>query len=116
VQRWYTSRLYEGERPLRLAQYVLLGSGGVRVLRALGIEPATFHLNEGHPALAALEVAAGDVAGGASTEEALAHVRERFVFTTHTPVPAGNETSGSTRRRSSTSSGRTPGTPRSLQG
>ena len=95
VQRWYTSRLYEGERPLRLAQYALLGIGGVRVLRALGIEPATFHLNEGHPALAALEVAAGDVAAGASADAALARVRERFVFTTHTPVPAGNETYGS---------------------
>lgn len=92
VQRWYTSRLYEGERALRLAQYVLLGVGGVRVLRALGIEPGTFHLNEGHPALAALEIAAEDVAAGASPDEALAHVRERFVFTTHTPVPAGNET------------------------
>jgi starch phosphorylase len=94
VQRWYTARLYEGERPLRLAQYALLGIGGVRVLRALGIEPGLFHLNEGHPALAALELAAGDVAAGASIDDALARVRERFVFTTHTPVPAGNETYG----------------------
>jgi starch phosphorylase len=92
VQRWYTARLYEGERPLRLAQYALLGIGGVRVLRALGLEPGVFHLNEGHPALAALEIAAGDVGTGASAEEAFARVRERFVFTTHTPVPAGNET------------------------
>ena len=94
VQRWYTSRLYEGGRALRLAQYALLGIGGVRVLRALGIEPSLFHLNEGHPALAALEIAAQDIAAGASTSEALARVRERFVFTTHTPVPAGNETYG----------------------
>lgn len=94
VQRWYTARLYEGERLLRLAQYVLLGIGGIRVLRALGIEPVLFHLNEGHPALAALEIAAGEVAAGASADEALARVRERFVFTTHTPVPAGNETYG----------------------
>jgi starch phosphorylase len=94
VQRWYTARLYEGERALRLAQYALLGIGGVRVLGALGIEPGLFHLNEGHPALAALEVAAGDVAAGGSFEDALARVRERFVFTTHTPVPAGNETYG----------------------
>jgi starch phosphorylase len=92
VQRWYTSRLYEGERSLRLAQYALLGIGGVRVLRALGIEPAVFHLNEGHPALAALEVAAADVEAGDSPEDALARVRDRVVFTTHTPVPAGNET------------------------
>jgi glycogen phosphorylase len=94
VQRWYTSRLYEGERALRLAQYVLLGIGGVRVLKALDIDPGTFHLNEGHPGLAALEIAAEDVAAGASVDEALARVRERFVFTTHTPVPAGNETYG----------------------
>jgi starch phosphorylase len=94
VQRWYTGRLYEGERALRLAQYALLGIGGVRVLHALGIEPGLFHLNEGHPALAALEVAATEVAAGASVQDALAGVRERFVFTTHTPVPAGNETYG----------------------
>ncbi len=92
VQRWYTARLYEGDRALRLAQYTLLGIGSVRVLRALGIEPSIFHLNEGHPALAALELAADDVADGTPLEEALARVRERFVFTTHTPVPAGNET------------------------
>ena len=94
VQRWYTARLYEGGRSLRLAQYALLGIGGVRLFRALGVEPSLFHLNEGHPSLAALELAADDIAGGASTEEALARVRERFVFTTHTPVPAGNETYG----------------------
>jgi len=92
VQRWYTARLYEGEHALRLAQYALLGIGGVRALRALGIEPGTFHLNEGHPALAALEIAATEVAAGASAEDALARVRERVVFTTHTPIPAGNET------------------------
>jgi starch phosphorylase len=92
VQRWYTARLYEGVRAVRLAQYALLGIGGVRVLRALGIEPGLFHLNEGHPALSALELAAEEVAGGTSLDEALARVRERFVFTTHTPVPAGNET------------------------
>lgn len=94
VQRWYTARLYEGSRAIRLAQYALLGTGGVRVLRALGIEPAVFHLNEGHPALAALEVAAEEAGHGASAEDALARARERFVFTTHTPVPAGNEAYG----------------------
>jgi starch phosphorylase len=94
VQRWYTARLYESGHALRLAQYALLGIGGVRVLEALGIEPSLYHLNEGHPALGALELAAADVAEGASAEEAIARVRERFVFTTHTPVPAGNETYG----------------------
>jgi glycogen phosphorylase len=94
VQRWYTARLYEGVRALRLAQYALLGIGGVRVLRALGIEPGLFHLNEGHPALAALELVAEEVARGASFDDALSSTRQRFVFTTHTPVPAGNEVYG----------------------
>jgi starch phosphorylase len=92
VQRWTTARLYEGNRAVRLAQYGLLGLGGARVLEELGIEPAVIHMNEGHPALAGLELAACAVAHGASTEEALESVRERLVFTTHTPVAAGNET------------------------
>jgi starch phosphorylase len=78
IGRWITSRLYEGSRDIRLAQYAVLGVGGVRMLNRLGITPRVFHLNEGHPALAAVEL--GDEA------------RDRLVFTTHTPVPAGNET------------------------
>jgi starch phosphorylase len=92
VQRWTTARLYEGNRAVRLAQYGLLGMGGARVLDALGIDPGVIHMNEGHPALAGLEIAARSVAGGASTADALESVRERLVFTTHTPVAAGNET------------------------
>jgi glycogen phosphorylase len=92
VQRWTTARLYEGSRFVRLAQYGLLGMGGARLLEALGIEPAVIHLNEGHPALAGLELASREVAAGASTEQALETVRRRIVFTTHTPVAAGNET------------------------
>ncbi len=92
LDRWITSRLYVGDRDTRLAQYALLGIGSVRALRALGIEPAVFHLNEGHSALAPLELAAAVVARGAPFEEALAQARARTVFTTHTPVPAGNET------------------------
>jgi starch phosphorylase len=92
VQRWTTGRLYEASHAVRLSQYGLLGIGGVRTLRALGIEPAVFHLNEGHAALAALELAAEAVAGGASVEDALGAARSRVVFTTHTPVAAGNET------------------------
>ncbi len=91
VQRWTTARLYEGNRAVRLAQYGLLGIGGVRALSALGIAPGVVHLNEGHPALAPLELAAERVAAGTPFEEALAEVRSRVVFTTHTPVPAGNE-------------------------
>jgi starch phosphorylase len=92
VQRWTTARLYDGNRAVRLAQYGLLGIGGIRLLRALGIEPAVVHMNEGHPALAALELAAEQVELGASLEDGLAAARERVVFTTHTPVAAGNET------------------------
>jgi starch phosphorylase len=77
LDRWITARLYEADARTRLAQYVLLGAGGIRALRALGIEPGVLHLNEGHAALAPLT--AGDDA------------RERTVFTTHTPVPAGND-------------------------
>ena len=96
LQRWVTARLYEGNRAIRLAQYALLGVGAVRALAAMGIEPARYHLNEGHPALAAVAVAARarDRAGSTDVDlaGALSLVRERFVFTTHTPVPAGNET------------------------
>ena len=92
VQRWTTARLYDGTRAVRLAQYGLLGIGGARLLRALGVEPAVVHLNEGHAALAPLELAASEVAAGASLDEALARIRDRVVFTTHTPVAAGNET------------------------
>jgi glycogen phosphorylase len=92
VQRWTTARLYEGNRAIRLSQYGLLGMGGARVLERLGIEPAVIHLNEGHPALAPLELVAARVAGGAPFAQALEEIRERVVFTTHTPVPAGNET------------------------
>ena len=91
VDRWITARLYEGNPLTRLGQYGLLGIGSVRMLRALGIEPGVVHFNEGHPALAALELAAGSVAAGEALEDALGAARARCVFTTHTPVPAGNE-------------------------
>ncbi len=92
VARWITARLYVGDPQLRLAQYLVLGIGGVRALEALGIEPAVVHMNEGHAAFAALELAARGRRGGASTQDALAAARSRTVFTTHTPVPAGNDT------------------------
>ena len=92
LDRWITARLYEGNPLTRLGQYGLLGLGTVRALRALGIQPGVLHFNEGHPALAALELAAEEVATGVASDDALAAARERCVFTTHTPVPAGNET------------------------
>jgi starch phosphorylase len=96
LERWVTARLYEGSHEIRLAQYAVLGIGGVRALDAMGITPGLFHLNEGHPALSALEIAS-QVSTGLSGEplelkDLLATGRDRFVFTTHTPVPAGNET------------------------
>jgi glycogen phosphorylase len=92
VARWISSRLYTGTRDLRLAQYALLGVGGMRALRAMGIDPSVVHLNEGHAAFASLELARGEVATGAALHDALAAARARTVFTTHTPVPAGNDT------------------------
>ena len=92
VARWITSRLYTGTRDLRLAQYALLGIGGMRALQAMGIDPAVVHLNEGHAAFASLELARSELAAGASLDDALAEARARTVFTTHTPVPAGNDT------------------------
>jgi len=91
IGRWVTSRLYESNRAIRLAQYAVLGVGGVRALRALGIEPAVYHLNEGHPVLGVFELLAQAKASGGAVD-AWPRVREQVVFTTHTPVAAGNET------------------------
>ncbi len=92
LARWITSRLYVGDPITRLAQYALLGIGGVRALDALGVEPGLIHLNEGHAALASLELARVETARGAPLHTALEAARQRVVFTTHTPVPAGNDT------------------------
>jgi starch phosphorylase len=93
ADRFITSRLYVGESDLRLAQYAVLGIGGVRALRALHVDPAVVHLNEGHAAFASLELARGEaLRGGLALQEAFAAARARTVFTTHTPVPAGNDT------------------------
>ena len=92
VARWITARLYDSDPVTRLAQYVLLGVGGAAALRALGIRPGVVHMNEGHAAFAALEMAREEVAAGKDLHAALDAVRERTVFTTHTPVPAGNDT------------------------
>ncbi|MGI8429217.1 MAG: alpha-glucan family phosphorylase [Solirubrobacteraceae bacterium] len=91
LDRWITGRLYEADPDMRLAQYVLLGVGGVRALRAIGIGPGVIHLNEGHPALAPLELASPGLRAGEPLAVALAGARARTVFTTHTPVPAGND-------------------------
>jgi glycogen phosphorylase len=87
MEQWITGRLYDGDPRTRLAQYALLGVGGIRALRAMGLEPSVIHLNEGHAALAPLELARGAHGHG----RALGEARGRTVFTTHTPVPAGND-------------------------
>jgi starch phosphorylase len=91
LDRWITGRLYVGDRATRLEQYAMLGVGAVRVLHALGVEPSVVHLNEGHAAFAPLEFARQGVESGEDLEDAIASVRSRTVFTTHTPVAAGNE-------------------------
>jgi starch phosphorylase len=91
TDRWITARLYESDRAIRLAQYTLLGIGSMRMLGAMGVDPVVVHLNEGHAALAPLELARRDMARGGDRHEAYAEARERTVFTTHTPVGAGNE-------------------------
>jgi starch phosphorylase len=87
-----TDVLYGGDRENRLRQELVLGVGGVRVLRALGLEPTVFHMNEGHSAFLQLERMRVFVEEqGLSADEALERLRASTVFTTHTPVPAGNE-------------------------
>jgi starch phosphorylase len=89
--RAVTDRLYGGDREHRIRQEILLGVGGVRALRKLGLAPTVFHMNEGHSAFLVLERLRELVADGHELDDALQRVRAATVFTTHTPVPAGNE-------------------------
>jgi starch phosphorylase len=86
-----SSRLYTSDNEVRLRQEIVLGIGGRKVLKDLGIEYSAVHLNEGHPAFALLERVRERVAGGMSFAQALDQVRGTTVFTTHTPVPAGHD-------------------------
>ncbi len=90
--RELSARLYGGDREIRVQQEIVLGIGGVRALKALGCEPAVFHLNEGHAAFVILQRIRDAIEGGASFDHALEEIRETTVFTTHTPVPAGHDT------------------------
>lgn len=89
--RWITRRLYDTRDDCRIAQEMLLGIGGVRALAALHLPIALYHFNEGHAVFAGLELIAARMEAGAGFHEAWRAARERIVFTTHTPVPAGNE-------------------------
>lgn len=92
TDRLVTGHLYGGDRETRIVQEMLLGIGGVRLLRKLGIEPGVYHLNEGHSAFLTLELAREMIqAEGIGFKAAAERVKSRCVFTTHTPVAAGND-------------------------
>jgi glycogen phosphorylase len=88
---WLTDRLYYGDCFQRIAQEMILGIGGIRALRALGIEVDLYHFNEGHAVLAGFELISERMLKGFSFQESWQATREEIVFTTHTPVAAGNE-------------------------
>jgi starch phosphorylase len=89
--RELTARLYGGDKEHRVRQEIVLGIGGVRVLRALGIRPGVWHANEGHTAFMLLERVREMVQAGSRFEDAAEQVRTTSIFTTHTPVPAGHD-------------------------
>jgi glycogen phosphorylase len=91
IDRWITAHLYGGDSSTRIVQEVVLGIGGVRALRALDITPHAYHLNEGHSAFLTLELVREGVVGGSSFADACERVAGQCIFTTHTPVPAGND-------------------------
>ncbi len=89
--RKLSARLYTGDREQRIQQEIVLGIGGVRVLRTLGLKPSIWCANEGHTAFMMLERVKEEVEQGASFSEAIQKVQATTVFTTHTPVPAGHD-------------------------
>ncbi|MDR1856827.1 MAG: alpha-glucan family phosphorylase [Desulfovibrio sp.] len=89
--RQITDRLYEANREIRLLQEMVLGIGGVRLIRTLGIEPWVYHMNEGHSAFLVIERLQECMGAGMGYAEAKVRIRANTIFTTHTPVPAGNE-------------------------
>ncbi len=92
TDRLVTGHLYGGDRETRLVQEMMLGIGGSRLLQKLGIDPGVFHLNEGHSAFLTLELARQLIEReGLNFADAATRVRERCVFTTHTPVAAGHD-------------------------
>ncbi len=86
-----TLRVYGGDSSTRIMQEILLGVGGVRLLRTLGVQPSVFHMNEGHAAFLTLELLREKMAEGKTFEQALAGTKSECIFTTHTPVEAGHD-------------------------
>jgi starch phosphorylase len=89
--RELTRHLYGGDRDYRIRQEILLGVGGLMALDAVGLKPTAYHMNEGHAAFCALERLRRAHSSGMPLDEAIAAVRSAGIFTTHTPVPAGND-------------------------
>ncbi len=86
-----TAHVYGGDQWTRISQEIVLGIGGVRFLRALGVAPGVFHMNEGHSAFLTLELLREQLLAKKSRSQADAIVKQQCVFTTHTPVPAGHD-------------------------
>ena len=91
ADRQLTARLYSNDLDIRISQEILLGMGGVRALRQLGFNPDVWHMNEGHSAFLALERVLEYMKTGLTYAQATELVAQSNVFTTHTPVPAGND-------------------------
>ena len=89
--RQLTDRLYISDPELRISQEILLGIGGFRALQALGHKPTIYHMNEGHSAFLTLERISQYIQAGKTYAEAANEVKRSSIFTTHTPVPAGND-------------------------
>lgn len=89
--RGLTAMAYGGDTATRIRQEMVLGIGGVRLLRAMKLEPKVFHMNEGHAAFLTLEMMREQIQSGLQREKAEERVREKCIFTTHTPVPAGHD-------------------------
>ncbi len=89
--RMLTAHVYGGDQHTRIGQEMLLGIGGVRFLRAAGITPSAYHMNEGHSAFLTLELLREELAAKKALQQGEARVKQRCVFTTHTPVPAGHD-------------------------
>ncbi|MEO7299967.1 MAG: alpha-glucan family phosphorylase [Verrucomicrobiota bacterium] len=91
LYRDLTLRVYGGDSTTRIMQEILLGVGGVKLMRALGLNPSTFHMNEGHAAFLSLELIREKLGEGKTFPTALAATKSECLFTTHTPVEAGHD-------------------------
>jgi len=91
ADRQLTARLYTSDQEVRISQEMMLGIGGVRALRHLGYNPVVWHMNEGHSAFLTLQRIREYMVDGRTFEESADLVRQSNIFTTHTPVPAGND-------------------------